>query len=1300
MRYPKLTVLLVLLAALAGILAWLAGTTGGLRFIAARALPHVPASFDPAQVEGRLVGPMSLGRIEFAAGGVSGSVASASLDWRMSALLRNTLHVHELRLDQPRVALDPDAPRDETPGDEEPFSLPMTVIVERLVVQDGALSSGDEVLFEALDLELGGRAADRRVALDHLELQSSRGQVRGHASASMDSDEPWDIDLAWEVSLEERVFAGRTRAVGQRARLEVVQDFSAPVEARVEGTLLGLPDAPAWRAEIALEPLPPGSGLWPEDLDGFSTRLHIEGNLRDSAIRGHFTLPAHLPGRVDVTARGGWEDNVVTVQELALGLEDGARLVAAGHFEPGEAPRAEFELSATGLGWPLGVAERDLELPRLDLRASGADNRWRIAGGARVRREGLPEIDLDAVATWAGTVLTLERLELASTEGEIRATAHGALDTADAGLDYRIVAEGRVDLEDLPPASASLTAEGDRHGLRIETLAAELLGGTVTGGGRIAWEGDDAADFSLVFAGLDPAALNPDWPGRLSGELDLRGLPETASGLELTLRSLRGELRSLPVTGSAALNARQETYLLRRATFAIGGASLEANGRLDAETVTLEASLDIPALEALDDTARGNLRAKASVAGARDAPRIELEAAGTQLRWQANRARELRVDALVDLSGTRASRLRAELDGFATAPGPGGRLLLEGDGLPEDHRVRLQLDRPLPDRQFVLAAAGGLDLQAARWSGQLMEISIAEEEQALWTLQAPAELSADAANVTLRAACMDGTFGRLCVDAGWAREGPWSGRMTLSQLDLDPLTQWLAAGLRASGVLTGQVNVRADDEAFRSLTGGLELTAGEIRLAEEESNPLVAWHGGALELSGDVAAAYANLRLDLVGADGVTGRLAVGWNDPDPPLDGLLEAELGQLELITELLPDIAELEGRATLQASVAGTLGTPELRARFEWLDGTAHIPTAGLQPSGINVVAELEGGIFTFTATGRSGDGNFEGEGRFDLGADTVEGRATLRGENLLLAALPEARVTATPDLRLSFSERRINIGGEVSIPTARITGAGGPAAVSTSPDEVIVGRRARADDEGISINSRVRVTVGPDVQIQASGLRGRVEGTLLTVIQPQELPWGRGELRVVDGTFGAFGQRLEIETGRLIYTGGPLENPGLEIRAVRKVDEVTAGALVRGTLQQPEISIYSDPPMPRAEALSYLTLGKSLDELQSGEQTTLDQAASSLALSGGGLIARDLGRRLGFDEVSVTADDSDGGTSLVVSKYLGGGIYVSYGLGLFDTMNTLRLRYQINQRLSMEAKSGEEAAADLFYTFERD
>jgi len=1299
-KYRKRILALVLLATLAGAMTWLGGTTGGLRFLAARALPLLPVTLDPADIEGRLVGPVSLGRIEIAAPGLRGEIAGAYFDWRPAALLRRTVHVLELRIIGPRLELESSAaaPDDAAPGDAEPFSLPVTVMLDRLAISDGAVRSDGEILVEGLDLELSGQASGRHLALHRLELQSSRGQIAGHARLSSDPAQAWDVDLDWQLALDETGFAGRTRVEGLPAELTVAQQVSAPLAARIDGIVRGLPDAPAWALDVIIEPLPSNPALWPETLDGLAARLRVAGGIEDSLVTGSFELPAYLAGSTAIEAQGGWANAVAVLQRLELKLQDGATLRADGRFEPGDEPAAEFTLSGDGLGWPLDGRGREIDLPRVELRGSGAGDRWDLVAQAEARRDGLPDLVLDGVLNWAGTLLTIESLELRSADETISASANGTLETADDRLDYRIAATGHARLPDLPPVELALAAAGDAQGLQVETLTAQLLDGTVEGAGRIAWDGDQAADFQLEFADLDPSGMLPEWPGRLAGSLELSGLPGGANGLDVTLRSLRGELRSLPLSGEADLNLSAGAYQLRHARIVVGDASLQASGRLDDATVALTAALDVPALQALDPQARGKLGASATVAGTRAAPRIELEVDGERLRWQGNRARALRIDAMVDMSGEVSSQVLAELTNFATAPGPGSNLRLEAQGVPADHRARLEFERPYLDQSFLLALHGGL--AERRWDGLLTEIVLTDEDQPVWTLQAPAQLGADADAVSLGSACMDGTFGLLCIEGDWNRAGPWRGSANLSQLDLDPLSRRFGRGLLATGVLTGRINVEADDELFRNLSGGLELTAGEIRPTEEDDKSLLSWMRGSLVLAGDETTAQAVLSVELEGADHLDGRLAVGWNAPDPPLDGSIDAELTQLHLLPSLIPELAELEGKASLLASIGGTLSAPVLEARFELQDGSVDMPTLGLRPDEIQVLATLVEGILVFTATGRSDEGSFETEGTFDLNADGVEGRATLKGEQLLLANLPEARVTASPNLRLHYTGRAIAIGGDVVIPFARITGVGGATAVTASPDEVLVGPSAPAEEEGVRVSSRVRVTVGPDVQIQASGLRGSVEGSILTVIQPETLPWGRGELRVVDGTFGAFGQRLEIETGRLIYTGGPLENPGLEIRAVRRVDQVTAGALVRGTLQQPEISVYSDPPMPRAEALSYLTLGRSLNELQSGEQRTVTQAANSLALSGGNVIAQDLGRRLGFDDVSVSADDDGQGASLVVGRYIGGGVYVGYGLGLFDTVNTLRLRYQINQRLSLEATSGEEQAADLFYTFERD
>lgn len=1300
MKRRRLIIPIAVLAMLAAVFAWLVGTTSGLRFLAARALPHLPVSYSPGDVEGRLLGPLALGPLELAAPGLSGSIERIELDWRPMELWRGSLHILELQVRRPLLSLAPTGDVAQAPpqGATGQFSLPLRLVADRLAVIDGELEADGETLVEGLQLELAGRASGSTLALDHVALRSNRGGFTGHARAGMAPATPWDIDLEWQAVVDEQEVVGHSRVTGRLARLHLVQEISAPLVARLEGVVEGLPDAPAWTIEASNEPLAPAAGPWPETLVGLATRLQLAGSPDDSLLTGNLQLPALVAGTISLAAQGGWQDHAAVVRRLAIVLPDDARLDAAGRFVPGEEPAAEFSLTGERLRWPLDATEPALALPRLALHGTGADDRWRFTADARAVRAGLPDVDLVAELQLTGTTLTIERLTADSAGGEVHARIAGLLETATDELRYQVTADGHIELPDYPPVSASLNATGDVSGVNIADLDARLLGGTLTGAGRIAWEGEQQADFQLAFSGIDPSGLAPDWPGRLDGRLGLRGLPDAASGMEIELGALRGELRSMPVRGEAALNLGRSGQVLRTLSLSLGAASLQARGQLDDASVALEASLEAPELDALHDDAAGSFSASLELAGARDRPQVELEARGAGLRWQSGRIRELWIDATVDPTGATRSSLRAALTGFATEPGPGASLTLEADGTPADHEARLDYHRRRQGQRVQLALAGGLD--EARWIGQLQALTLTEAGQEAWALQAPADLRTAADSVQLNNACMDGTLGRLCLDAAWARGGPWRGRSALAQLDLEPLSDWLGRGLIARGVVTGQLEVEADDDAFLGLSGGLALTGGDVRVAGEDGDTLLAWRSGALELAGDRDEAVAELDVVLAGDDRIQGRLAIGWNEADPPLQGRLEARLGQLDIITELLPDLAELRGSAVAEAVVAGTLGAPAITGRFEWLDGTAEIPTLGLAPRDIRVLAALAEGVLTFTATGRSGDGEFEADGRFDLAAAGVEGRAALRGEDLLLADLPEARVTASPDLRLHYSGNNLTVGGEVSIPAARISGLGGPGAVTTSPDEVIVGPRARTEDEGLEVASRVRVSVGPDVQIQAAGLRGRVEGSILTVTQPQALPWGRGELRVVDGTFGAFGQRLEIETGRLIYSGGPLENPGLDIRAVRRIDTVTAGALVRGTLRQPEISLYSDPPMPRADTLSYLTLGKSLDELQAGEKQTVNQAASSLALSGGGLIAQDLGRRLGFDDVAVTADEQTGGAAVVISKYLGGGLYVSYGLGLFDTVNTLRLRYQFNRRLSVEAASGEQSAADFFYTFERD
>jgi translocation and assembly module TamB len=72
-----------------------------------------------------------------------------------------------------------------------------------------------------------------------------------------------------------------------------------------------------------------------------------------------------------------------------------------------------------------------------------------------------------------------------------------------------------------------------------------------------------------------------------------------------------------------------------------------------------------------------------------------------------------------------------------------------------------------------------------------------------------------------------------------------------------------------------------------------------------------------------------------------------------------------------------------------------------------------------------------------------------------------------------------------------------------------------------------------------------------------------------------PIGRGELSVADGRYEALGQKLDINRGRLLFDASPLDDPGLDIEARRRVETTEVGLNVRGTLQAPRLTFFSDP-----------------------------------------------------------------------------------------------------------------------------
>ena len=268
----------------------------------------------------------------------------------------------------------------------------------------------------------------------------------------------------------------------------------------------------------------------------------------------------------------------------------------------------------------------------------------------------------------------------------------------------------------------------------------------------------------------------------------------------------------------------------------------------------------------------------------------------------------------------------------------------------------------------------------------------------------------------------------------------------------------------------------------------------------------------------------------------------------------------------------------------------------------------------------------------------------------------------------------------------------------LPYARLQPRDISTAAKVSSDTVVIGMEKPAEERWL-VTTRVNVILGDRVTFFGFGFEGRLGGRLRIDDAPGELSVGTGEILIPEGRYRAYGQRLDIENGRLLFTGSALDNPGLDVRAIRRVNDIVVGLQLRGRVKQPELELFSIPPMGQTDTLSYLILGRPMEGASESEGELVAKAALALGLAGGDTIARRIGDQFGLDEVRVESSDDGDQASLVVGRYLSPRLYVSYGVGLIESINSLRLRYELTQNWKVEAESGEDHGADLLFSIER-
>jgi translocation and assembly module TamB len=256
--------------------------------------------------------------------------------------------------------------------------------------------------------------------------------------------------------------------------------------------------------------------------------------------------------------------------------------------------------------------------------------------------------------------------------------------------------------------------------------------------------------------------------------------------------------------------------------------------------------------------------------------------------------------------------------------------------------------------------------------------------------------------------------------------------------------------------------------------------------------------------------------------------------------------------------------------------------------------------------------------------------------------------------------------------------------VTVQEARIALEGLEGGATRSPDVVVLDPvdPKRTAESPLALDLTLVLPEGA-VVLNGFGLDGTLTGQLRVRQRPGSEMIGTGALEVA-GTYKAYGQKLTVSRGELIWSNSPVVDPLLNIRAERVVGDVTAGIQVRGHATSPQAEVWADPAMDESEALAYLVLGRPLSSASSDEGRQLDAASAALS-AGGGLLASQLATRLGFDDAGVMDSRALGGNVFGVGKYLSPKLYVGYGVSLLGTGQVLTLKSLLRKGFDIQIES---------------
>ncbi|HUX90447.1 MAG TPA: translocation/assembly module TamB domain-containing protein [Gallionellaceae bacterium] len=1227
----------------AGVLVWLAGTEAALQWGARQAEGLSNGRLSLHAVHGSLYGPLRIESLSFQSGGMRVEAKELMLDWSPRSLLNLHIRITRLNLQELKIM--------QTKPSVEPARLPDTL---HFPLSFSAPDIGiDKVIF---------RIAGTAQVLENIRL--SAGKVVADYRLTLHR-----IDSAWGKA-DATVVLGDTQpyTVSAHATLQQEGDLAYRAEADVSGTLAQLLLRANARAQEGHAEI--NATLTPFGKIFFTAARITAGGINPARLRKG--LPQANFG-ADISLFHVGEKDIEGHVMLKNGIP--------GNWDYSRIPLRTLSMQLSGAQDNL-----DLRTIRLDLgKAGDFDGDGNLANNRLQLQLNTRNFDPQSVHS------KLRRMRLA---GKIGLQAEAGRQQLSADLreqNFRL----------------QLDAQHQHAVLELRSAKVESAAGSLALHGALAL--DDLRKFQLSGAlqKFNPADFGHYPAGSINASFSASGQLARSPQATLDFAVTDSRLRQQPLSARGKLNLSAIRIWNSDITLQLAQNRAELKGGLGSPDDTLAFSIDAGNLDAFDPGLGGRVRTQATLHGKFSALSGQFDTQINDLSWGKDyRIAMLQASARLDKGENGALALAASLQGLATPLVQLDRASLDAQGTRIRHTLKFMAENPDFDLESQLA--GGWHDESG-WVGQVMDLHNLGRHA--FALRSPAKLEIGRRKFLLNNADLHVEDADVVLHELAYRDGQVSSSGTFKGLPLayvqhiSARTADLKTDLRLNGEWQFAVRDRIDGHIAVWRQGG------DVFLP---SSPQTAWglnrlslninaannrlHGN-LEATGDL---LGSLKVDALGIfsrrDGVWGIAG------DAPIRANANLSVDSIAWIAPLLNRTGSLALDGALKAEVHadGTLAQPQLAGSIRGERFSVAWQNQGLRFTDGRFHVELRDHELLLNQLSiRGGDGNLSGQGRLALEGEAAVMQLSLTADKLEVLSRPDRHLILSGSGNASAAGKKLQIGATLKADSGLIE-LPKDSEVTASDDVIVVGQPpgSQKKDLPYALSLDLDLDLGEQFFVKGKGLDAQLGGTLKLSSNGTALPSSRGNIHVIKGIYTAYGQRLEVERGILNFQG-PLNNPGLNIIAMRKNQPVEAGVSVTGTAQSPRVKLVSNPSVPDSEKLSWLVLGYGLEDSSGKDLNALNAAAGVLLATGESItLQQKIAHAYGLEEVSLRGSGQLQGSVLSLGKRLSTRAYLNYEQGLTNASSLVKINYILNKRLSVQAQAGTTPAVDLFYTFRFD